>query len=400
MTAKTQSLAAGSSGNFHLFRQYIYGPLQAVSVAANVVWTLWVEGKEASSTMNCFPASGLWVATPSGTLRGTIRATATGSGLEYGTASESSQAAHATPYTNSGFSIVDGDYLVLEIGMRKNSTVANSASMYFGDDQASDHTTNGQTGKNPAFIIATDLLIYNPDISVAMSLGSLTLTGLAAIGIRESAGASVSLATETLTGLAMTGASAQAKATISLATETLTGVAAVARVDAGATLDIGTETLTGVALTAAASITALLDNTTELVITGEDFTAQVLDESGDYSVLVNRGTITNTGLSIAVSAQSSAAIAEAILTLAGQSAIMRQDAGSTVNLATQTLTGLAMSATEQEVGTMTRGVLTITGVEMLVAASVLSAMGHGTLTFTGTTAQGRLGFRFSQFSII
>ncbi len=401
MTSKTIAITNVAS-NATLFRQYIYGPLQAVTIAANVVWTLYIRSLEASTSLNAFPGTGLWVATSTGSLRGTIRAGGTsGTGAEF-TTSLSSRPHQQSPQTSSSISVQDGDYLVLEVGcIQGGTTTAANASMNFGDDSATNITAaNDTAANNPVLVIATDFLIYNPNITATVSLGTMTLTGVAAVAIREEEGASIALGTETLTGLAMTGASAQARATVDLGSISLTGIAAIAGYTAGATLSVGTETLTGIAATAAASISALLTNTTELVIEGTDLTAVVADESGDYSVLINRGTITNTGIAMTVQKSDVAAMTTAILNLAGADAIARQSANATASVGTTTLTGVSMSATEQEVGTMTRGVLTLTGVDMLAKAAVLAAMGHGTLTLTGTATQGRLGFKFSQFSVI
>lgn len=159
MADKTIAMTAGSSGDTTLFRQYIFGPLQPATIAANVVWTLYVRGLEPSLAMNAFGAAGLWVATSSGTLRGTIRAGGTpGNGAEYGTSLSSRQ--HHGTYSSSSISVQAGDYLVLEVGMRKNSTTTGNASLNFGDNSDTDITANNvTTADNPVFIIATDLFL-------------------------------------------------------------------------------------------------------------------------------------------------------------------------------------------------------------------------------------------------
>lgn len=160
MADKTIAMTAGSSGDTTLFRQYIYGPLAPVTVGANVTWTLYVRGLEPSTAMNAFPATGIWIATSSGTLRGTIRAGgSTGGGSEY-TTSLSSRQHHPASYSNSSISVQAGDYLVLELGMIKNSTSTGNAVLNFGDNSASDLAANNiTTADNPVFVIATDFVL-------------------------------------------------------------------------------------------------------------------------------------------------------------------------------------------------------------------------------------------------
>lgn len=160
MTNKTIALGSVAS-NATLFRQYIYGPLQPVTVAANVVWTLYVRGLEATLTVNAFPGTGIWIATSSGTLRGTIRAGgSTGTGSEYGT-SLSSRPHQQSPQTSSSISVQAGDYLVLEMGMvQSTGPAAGNGSLNFGDDSATNiSAANVTTADNPVFVIATDFLL-------------------------------------------------------------------------------------------------------------------------------------------------------------------------------------------------------------------------------------------------
>lgn len=161
MTNKTIALGSVAS-NATLFRQYIYGPLQPVTVAANVVWTLYVRGLEATPTVNAFPGTGIWIATSSGTLRGTIKAGGTdGSGAEYGT-SLSSRQHHETYSSSSSISVQAGDYLVLEVGMIQSAgfPAAGNGSLNFGDDSATNISANYvTTADNPVFVIATDFLL-------------------------------------------------------------------------------------------------------------------------------------------------------------------------------------------------------------------------------------------------
>lgn len=163
MTNKTINLAAATSGATHLFRQYIYGPLAPVSVATNVAWTLYVRGLEANSSNNSFPAAGLWIATSAGALRGTIFAGGTlGVNSEYGL-TLGSRAHHPASETNSSISVQSGDYLVLEVGMIKNSTSTGNHSLSFGDDSASDLVANNvTTADNPVLVIATDFVLFKP----------------------------------------------------------------------------------------------------------------------------------------------------------------------------------------------------------------------------------------------
>lgn len=339
------------------------------------------------------------------TFRGTLYGPDTaGLSSEFATSATNRKAPRGGAVPVSSVTAQLNDRIVIELGLRKHAALSTQGGIAWGgltaDPDLPEDETTATFSFRSWFEFSDDL--YTPraqDASATVSLGSLTMTGLATVAIRASAGASLALGSETLTGISLS-ASAQALATLALGSVSLDGIAAIARVDADAAIGLGEVTLTGIAFDALSSITALLNTATELVIEGTDLTAQVTDESGDYSVLVNRATITNTGTALAITKGDAAIMAAAILNLAGVEAIVRKSEQAQISEGAVTLTGTSLTATETEVGIMTRGVLTITGVEMLASAAVLAAMGHGTLTLTGTAAQGRLGFKFSQFSII
>lgn len=162
MTTKTETIPT-SSPNPYVYRQYIYGPLAPVTIAANVVWSLWVRGAESNGNLNAFPAAGIWVATAAGATRGTILAGATqGQGLEFGLSLAGRDFSPAS-LTNSSIAVQGGDYLVLEVGVKTaNGLTGLTASLSFGDDAASDLSSTVTTANNPVFIIATDFTLFKP----------------------------------------------------------------------------------------------------------------------------------------------------------------------------------------------------------------------------------------------
>lgn len=161
MTTKTVTLI--NINVDHLYHQYIYGPLAPVTVAANVVWTLWVRGLESNGNANAFPSVGIWISDSSGSLRGTIVAGGTqGQGAEYGL-SLAGRDHRPASLTNSSISVQGGDYLVLEVGVaHTGGTSGLTAGLSFGDDSASDLASTSATADNPVFIIDTDFTLFKP----------------------------------------------------------------------------------------------------------------------------------------------------------------------------------------------------------------------------------------------
>lgn len=162
MTNKTIALTnVGSS--YTLYRQYLYGPLAPASIPTDVSWTLYVRGTENTASMNTFPRTALWVATPAGASRGTIFTTSSApGGTEYSTTLQSRQN-HPTTPTNTAFSIQGGDYLVLEVGTyQQSSTVSGNVSLNFGDDSATNLAASGvTTADNPVLVLDVDLRLFS-----------------------------------------------------------------------------------------------------------------------------------------------------------------------------------------------------------------------------------------------
>lgn len=162
-TMTTKTVTIPNIGKDTLFHQYIYGPLAPVTVAANVVWTLWVRGQESNGNLNGFPSVGIWIADSTGALRGTIMAGGTtGQGAEFGL-SLAGRDFRPASLTNSSISVQGGDYLVLEVGVAQTGgTTGLTAGLSFGDDSASDLASTSSTADNPVFIIDTDFTLFKP----------------------------------------------------------------------------------------------------------------------------------------------------------------------------------------------------------------------------------------------
>ncbi len=300
------------------------------------------------------------------------------------------------------YTTVAGDYLVIEIGAGQVTGSSGNVTLTYGDPSATADLADadGNTSNNVPWIeFSNDILTpATVSASATVSTGTFTIGGPVITG-RESEGATISGTTLTQTGASLS-ASAQAKATVSLGSLTLQGIALIASQDAGGSVNTGTFTIGGPVITGRESEGAIIESADAILINESEVSAQITDESGDYSVLINRGTLTTGGTTVAAKYGSSAQVAAALLTLAGEQIIARQSAGSTVTHGTLTMNGVALSAKEQEVGTITCGVLTINGLDLLARAAVSVALGRGTLTFTGTRTEGRLGFRYSQFWVI
>ena len=377
MANKVQTVSGASTTQ--LARQYIYGPLQAMTISANTAWTLYARGME-TLLANHFPASGVWIATSTGSLRGTIRVGgSSGGGSEWGT-SLSSRQFHPISISYSSISVQNGDYLVIEVGTVSNAFGGSgSVTLNFGDDSASNITANNiTTADNPIFFLNADLAIYNPDISATVSQGTMTMTGQA-----------------------MTGASAQVTPSVSQGALTLTGQAMTAvRHAQTATAAQGTLTLTGKDLTGA-SADGVANIFTQAVLTfeGQDFNASW--EAPD-TALMTRGVLTFTGKAMTkVTTEVLAVVDGGTLTLLGQDAVGRANVLATVSQGTLTLNGQSFAAAAILAAIVSHGTLTLTGKDFAASAAVSTGtLTRGTLTFTGTIVAVRQGFSFYQVHII
>jgi hypothetical protein len=179
MTAK--ATAVSSSIQTVLNRQYVYGPIAAGTISGTVKGQL--RGWESAAAMDAVSAFTARVVDSGGSLRGTLLAiTAPAlSGNEY-VAGGTNPTNRFTP-TSTAISSVDavnGDYLVIEIGISQLATSTNRyVDQYFGDDNASDLAEN-QTAvalHNPWIEFSATISPYTPTFLSAWARGANALIG-------------------------------------------------------------------------------------------------------------------------------------------------------------------------------------------------------------------------------
>jgi hypothetical protein len=158
----TYSHTNGSTADkWIIVRQYIFGPLAAQTIAGTVSGR--ARGIESAGSVDALHAIGIRTIAPDGsTVRGTNKAVGTG-GIEYATSLTNRSLASAAALTS--VDAQDGDYLVIEIGLRQPVSVsANTSGISLGDDSASDlPVDNTETNPfNPWVEFSQDIALFAP----------------------------------------------------------------------------------------------------------------------------------------------------------------------------------------------------------------------------------------------
>jgi len=175
MTSK--ATAVSSTIQTILNRQYVYGPIQAVTINGTVKGQL--RGWESHTSMDAVSAIGLRVVKPDLSNRGVLLAITAGA-TEYVTGA-TTHTNRFTPASTALTEVVasDGDYLVIEIGCSETATATNRlVQQIFGDDHATNDLAENETAvaaHNPWVELSTNLSIYVPPFKAAWAKGCNTV---------------------------------------------------------------------------------------------------------------------------------------------------------------------------------------------------------------------------------
>lgn len=141
MTTITHNNATGGA-KWVAVQQVIYGPLAAQTISG--AHSAQNRGSESGAALDAFNAIGIRVIGSDGTtVRGTLRAV-TQFGTEYVVGTLTNRA-NGNASSLSSVICLNGDYLVIEVGMRQAISTAQTSSISIGDDSASDLPQDGTT---------------------------------------------------------------------------------------------------------------------------------------------------------------------------------------------------------------------------------------------------------------
>lgn len=238
------------------FMRFVYGPIGAHDFTSQTLKGQ-IRGQEANAAAQCCLAHAIRILKPDGTERAVLRAPA------YATTMDTNPPEFRTALTNNKFregdtdttinlasvSSQNGDYIVIEIGMRKTaSSTARNITLRYGDNDASNDLPEDDTSTSdycPWVEFSTTITAYTAPVTATLSvtLDALTLSGAATVS------GPVATLTATLDALtSSSGATVSVGASLSstLDAATLTSdVDAIAGASLSVTLDAATLSSTG-----------------------------------------------------------------------------------------------------------------------------------------------------------
>lgn len=400
-SGSADSLTLSVAGTETLFYRFVSNALSSNHSFSGTI-TVTLMASSAAGPLNTLGMHAYVTQGDSTTLtRGTLfsEAALTGIALTTSDAGDSSNA-----LTLSGVSAQTGDRVVVEIfGDRSvagsaNTTVYRGGS---GTDLASGDTDTTRPGWVEFSQDSVPFLPSSVSEEADLSVGVITATGIAATG-RVHAGATLALGSLTVTGIALTVARAAVSAALGHDPVTATGITAVARLSESAGLDPASVDLDGLAVEALASVVAALSAASQIDLIGTDVQTQITGESGDIFALMTRGIVTVAGLPLSgVSVGTAVQVATGLLEEIGIAGIGRSGDTVSISLGSVAETGKVVGGTFSQVAVLQRGVVVLQdGGVSLFRAGVLAALGQGQIVVQGTPLNGRIGFRYSQFSIV
>jgi hypothetical protein len=157
---------AGTNPSQECMFQMVWGPIQAVSVAAQTVSIGWM-GHHGATFGFHWLRGGIWIAKPDGTLRGTVvlptDATLFANNNSYPANTPYSSRFQTGTSLGSTVSALAGDYVIIEVGFENQSGSLMNSFLQLGDGNASDiDSTDSTTNRNPFVKFATTTFALAP----------------------------------------------------------------------------------------------------------------------------------------------------------------------------------------------------------------------------------------------